>query len=294
MKCKRSELLNLMVAMGVDTCVGWPAEKFAAKMNEKGIRAFRMGDRDLGDPQLETLFTALDNAKQAGEQIEVESDASPATESGTPDPSVFAPADSATNAESSNETFPLPGANDPEHPEGGSDADPETNDHPPAKPKKGKGGRKKAATKAAKPKKEKKARKAKEPSANGEHKHWNPYGSWDKYKAHFRKNPLAIPEDGILRTTYDELVSAGKGRTPKPVTKKDILGVLVLNYKDRDPKSMEITLNNNVPGRLLRKYGVHVWKQRMDSGEMGYYVVGDGKSPQPKESLPKKAEKSAK
>ncbi len=107
--------------------------------------------------------------------------------------------------------------------------------------------------------------------------------TWKEEKAHFAKHPLALPDEGHLAVTVEQLRAVGKTKIPKPVTKQQILAVLRKKYPDARAGSMETNLNNNVPGRLRWKYGIHVWRERLPDGKVGYYILGDGKKLQPKE-----------
>lgn len=123
-------------------------------------------------------------------------------------------------------------------------------------------------------------------------------------------NPIRMTQQGpgVMRTVYEELVAAGKGvtfekgvvggRKPKPMTKKDLHEALKIAFPDRDPAKMWVNLNNIIPCRLREHYSIHVWRQRTTDGETGYYIVGDGKTPQPgttygsRDSKPAKTPKS--
>lgn len=155
-----------------------------------------------------------------------------------------------------------------------------------------------AAVAVAKPKPRPSAGKPK--SSRKQHAGVSKMG-WDERKAYYASNPYPIPEDGVLATLVAELKKAGSSDPPKPITKAKLLDVLKKKHDDRRAESMELTINNHVPGRLRYKYGVHVWKQKLDDNKTGYYIVGEGKKPQPGQSAkstakpkpkPKKSTKS--
>lgn len=138
--------------------------------------------------------------------------------------------------------------------------------------------RKKAAAAAARP-----AKKAAGKVAGAGRSRRATGSSWEEQKAYRAKNPLQITDrgPGVMRTVVAELKAAGKGSSPKGVTKDHLLDVLKRTFEDRDPTKMQTNLSNIVPGRLKREYGIHVWKRKNESGETLYFIKGDGKTPQP-------------
>jgi hypothetical protein len=142
-----------------------------------------------------------------------------------------------------------------------------------AKGGRGKGGGTAVATKPA-------AKKAAPQAAtNGKPAPGAPYAEWLEYR---RKHPLTITDrgPGVMRTIVDELKRAGKGANPKGITKKEMLEILKLRFPDRDPLKMDTNLNNIIPGRLRREYGLLVWRRKTDDGQVAYYLYGDGRTPQ--------------
>ncbi len=101
--------------------------------------------------------------------------------------------------------------------------------------------------------------------------------SWSDKIKYWKKNPKKISDrgPGVLRTIVDELKVAGKGKTPKGVTKEFILGVLKKKFTDRTEEKMRTTLNNMLPTGLRDEYGYEVFSEKTQSGVLGYYVKGD-------------------
>lgn len=169
----------------------------------------------------------------------------------------------------------------------------------PAAANKKKGGDKVAKTKAKPAKKAAKGKakvKAAKPSGNGKHK---PSGNgtagmtWKEKLVYWKKHPKPISDrgPGILRAIVDELKAAGKGANPAGVTKEHLLGVLAAKFTDRAADKMETYLNNMLPTGLRDEYGVHVRSRRPEGELTHYWIVGDGKNPQPKTKAKAKAAK---
>lgn len=307
MKISQSDLTRLFVAMGVDTATGWSADKLEAKVNQDGgIARYRDADRVLDDPELEALYQGIVAAQADRDHVTVvagepEPEPQPESQADAPDPSVFGDPDPDPTpaAEPAAETPDAPA------PPPASKPRPRTAGKKPAKEKKPvavaakprPAARVTVKPRAAKPAAKKRAAHA-HAHANGNGKaakdSWNPHGTWDAYKKFYAKNPRPVPEKGVLATVVAELKAAGKGSKPKPVTKEQIVDVLAAKFEDRDPVKMATNLNNILPTGLRIEYGLHVWKQKLtdDKGNVstGYYIHGDGRTPQPEQPP---AEKSA-
>lgn len=284
MQISQSDLTALFVAMGVDTATGWDAAKLEAKVNQAGgVSRYRDADRVLDDPELETLFQSIVTAQAGGAQITVTPDAAD-----VPDPSVFGNPDPAPGVAQAEPAAPPAAKPKP----AGKKPAKEKPVAVTAKPKPKPAARATAKPKAqAKPKPAAKKKAAHAPGTNGkaEKDSWNPFGTWDAYKKHYAKNPRPVPEKGVLATVVAELKAAGKGAKPKPVTKDQIVDVLFATFPDRTKQKMATNLNNILPTGLRIEYGIHVWKAKVGDST-GYYIVGDGRTPQPEQPP---AEKSA-
>lgn len=104
--------------------------------------------------------------------------------------------------------------------------------------------------------------------------------SYAEWAAQFQKKPMAITPrgPGVMRAVVEELKAAGKAK--KVLTKAELLDILKARFPDRDQLKMLTNLNNLIPGRLKRFYGIHVWKGKTDKGETGYFIQGDGRAAQ--------------
>jgi hypothetical protein len=108
--------------------------------------------------------------------------------------------------------------------------------------------------------------------------------------------PLPFDETrgpGVIRTLVDYLKAASPD---KPLTKEAAVAKLKAAFPDRDEAKLTTTVNNQIPSRLRIVRGIHVW-----SNATGYWIAGDGKTPQkdkirpttqPKESQVKNAAKA--
>lgn len=289
MQISQSDLTSLFVAMGVDTATGWPADKLEAKVNQEGgVSRYRDADLTLPDPVLEQLYQSIVSVQAAGGQVTVAPDGVEPAGVDVPDPSVFGAADAPAEP-----TAPPPARPKPTRRQPVKKEKPVTTA---AKPAARVTAKPRAAKPAAKPRDAKPAAKKKAshaPGTNGkaEKDSWNPFGTWDNYKKHYAKNPRPVPNAGVVATVVAELKAAGKGKTPKPVTKDQIVDVLYATFPDRTKHKMATNLNNIIPGRLQRLYGIHVWKAKV--GDVtGYYIHGDGRTPQPPAEKPAKSKKA--
>ncbi len=139
----------------------------------------------------------------------------------------------------------------------------------------------KPAPKAAKPatpakeSKPKPAPKAKAPAGKRQPAaRYEGFGNWKAYAAHLAKNPKPLDEKkgGVMVATVKALKAAG--RDNKPITKEELLGVLAAEFPDRDRSKMEVTINNNVPGRLRWMHGIEVSTGKNDAGRRTYWIGG--------------------
>ncbi len=140
------------------------------------------------------------------------------------------------------------------------------------------------------------AKPAKEPAKPKEKKEKKAKLTWAEKIAKWKKTPatLGTKGAGVFSTVLAELKAAGKGKKPTPITKEHIVGVLKEKFPDRDVEKMATSVNNLVPSRFGYKWGIHVWSDKMEDGRKGYYVVGDGKTPQPDAPKTEKVAKPAK
>lgn len=159
---------------------------------------------------------------------------------------------------------------------------------PAAKP----AGKKPAAKAADKPAAGKKpAAKVAGKKPAGSSSRYDGHATFPEWVAYLKKNPKDLPPDGVLATVVSELKAAGKGAKPNPITKDFILSVLTAKFPERDRLKMETNLENNVPSRLQWMYGIYVWSHKEPGQPKGYYIKGDGKTPQPKPVAKVKAKK---
>lgn len=136
--------------------------------------------------------------------------------------------------------------------------------------------------------------KGKSPPAKSDRKFWRddgrptadaPLSVWREYRV---GHPATLTGKGagIAKAVFDRLAAAGKGKAPKPVTKADLHAFLVEKYPDRDAAGLLTNLNNLIPTRFRNVYRLFVWTAPTPAGK-GYYVAGDGKTPQPKAGVSK-------
>lgn len=249
MKVEQAKIVDLLKRLGVDSADRWDAAKIATKVNQEGGIARYKDVSDTLPEELGSLFDELVADQTGGGVIEVV-------------PSVDSEPTVGTEPESA-----------------------------PAAPANGKPKKKPVAGK--RPKTVKKPRNepaAKKPAAltNGRRSaRYDGFGTFSEWIAHLKKNPKELPTDGVLFVTVRELRAAGKRANPKGVTKEYLLGVLHEEFPDRPMEKLETNLNNNVPTRLNWMYGIHVWSVKGDNNtKLGYYISGDGKTPQPKSAAP--------
>lgn len=129
---------------------------------------------------------------------------------------------------------------------------------------------------ARKPRKKKPKKKPQTQAAGEEPKEYpKGFASWPDAKkvAYWKNNPRPIPPDGLARAAYDQLVAAGRGRHPRPISKAGLLLALAHTFKGRDQQKMANNLNNLVPGRMRDVYGQNVQKKKLEDGSYGYYIV---------------------
>lgn len=239
MKVNRIDMVRLFQELGVDTADQWDNLKLAVKCNHKdgGITRYVEEGMTIDEPGAEKLFIRIAAHQKSGGVVEVVDDAP-------------APPPVAKLAKVAREVVTPPPPPEPKkrRPPGRKPAAPDGNPDPQL----GGGRLKRKKHAAGRP---------------------EPAGGWREERAFYGKHPLPLPDDGVLRVTYDELVHAGKGAKPKPVTKEYLLGVLVERFPGRTRDKLETNLNNNVPGRLAWKYGVEVSREKVESGRMGYYIT---------------------
>lgn len=270
MQVSRTKMEELLVALGVDTARGWDVQKMNQRVNaDGGVDRYFDSSIPIADVAVRGLFDEIVAHQKAGNPIEVVVDPEPvAGDDGT-----FSLVDAPLGE---SETKPKPAKKQA--------AKPKPSPKKPVKKVKPKisvnladpagvkaalkkpGKKPAAAVKAAaKPKP-----KAKPKAVPGVVVTSPTKLAWRDRVRYYRKHPLPIPPEGVLRVTYDELLHAGK--TGVPVTKDFLLGVLQDKFPDRDVVKMRTTLGNNVPGRLGWKYGVDVVRKKVENGRMGYFV----------------------
>lgn len=301
-KVPAARLVNTLVSLGVETARDWSVAKLEQKINDgSGIAKYRDGDAPIADPDLEQCYQDVVAAQSRGDFVVPEGDA--------PEPDTFSLAEPAeaplpVDAERDENTTP---ESEPALPVQ-STVVPTTNTEPEAPSVI-------SSPSAARTTAKKPGRPAKktQPEPSGAGRKRTPGrppadAPYAKKRAFWASNPITITKQGpgVMRTVIKELKAAGKGvesgKTPKPVTKKDVFEVLKLEFPDRSPEKMWTNLNNIIPCRLREHYSIHVWRQKTVGGEMGYYIVGDGSKPQPGTSYgpreakpaPKKPKKAAK
>jgi hypothetical protein len=76
-KFKASKVIELFLALQVDTAKDWDFAKLSTKL-EKGIRKYKEGDGDLKDEELNNLYNDIHAIQEAGGILEVEDDLTPA------------------------------------------------------------------------------------------------------------------------------------------------------------------------------------------------------------------------
>lgn len=86
---------------------------------------------------------------------------------------------------------------------------------------------------------------------------------------------------GVVRVILEQLVEAG--RRNEPITKQELLDVLVRKFPERSPDKMFTTIQNRISTQFRQLNGIHVWKQCIYGQIYGYYIVGNGKTPQKRE-----------
>ena len=86
------------------------------------------------------------------------------------------------------------------------------------------------------------------------------------------------------RVKYDPKTGHVSG-TPDPLSKADLHTAMCTKFPERDPRKMYNYLSNLVPFRLKDERGVWCWKglTKEDTPKLGFFVVGAGEDPQPKE-----------
>jgi hypothetical protein len=278
MQIRHSELVKLLVSMNVEAD-SWDVVKLTKRINqEPGISRYNEPPITFFDPEMEKLYNTIVADQAAGNLVEVISDipepTPPVPESETFALPVETPATEPivvadpTVVDAVVETTPEPVPTIETTPE-----NPET-ESTPKKPRRGKkpGKRAKSGTTRKMSYEEKVA-------------------AWDKK---FKKTGAPITErgPGIIRVIVEELQRAGKYKSPRPVTKKQLLEVLKAKFPDRPPEGMWTYLTNLVPTCLRIERHIHCHSKNMGGGEKGYYVIGDGREPQVKETKePKKAKK---
>lgn len=295
MKVDQKDLVDLLLALGVETAPMWAETgRLEAKINQdEGIgRYVDPPTNRPDDPELSNLYDRIVSAQASGETIEVIS------------------LDPAPEREPENETAPeaeaepdfaqaIPEVEQNGQVHEGAESEPENETAAP--PKRGRGRPRKDQTGASPPVRTRKpaasrvstkskrvrseSRKTRKPakSSGRGSTYYGGFKSFKEWCEHLEKEPKPIPEEGITRTLYDELVNAGKGAKPRPVTKEYLLKVLQKKFRNNDADKMWTNINNTVPSRLLWMHGIHVWRYRPeDGGPMGYYIVGNGRKPQPK------------
>lgn len=241
---KRSRLVALFVACGVDTAANWDRGTGPAKLRSKldgGMKKYREPGAAIADPELEALFTEIVAAQTEGRPVEIDDDVTGA-----------APAKAAAGPSANGK--PKAAAKEPAAPKGGK--------KPAAVPAPKVGGKKKAA--AAEPA----AKKPRGGMSYAERREWK------------KTNAIPITDrgPGVSRFIVEQLQKASQS---KPLTKAVLLERMKLEFPDRDATRMATTINNHIPSRLRTDRHIHVWKMRMKDDSTGYWIEGDGSTPQP-------------
>jgi hypothetical protein len=237
---KYSEVVDLLVALGLDTVRTWRADKVSAVLNTApGLKQFVPADLPvLNVTQTALLEQILGNPNNEEFSVEIDAQPVPLRAKGKKPPSKNKPSPKKEN--------PVP---------------------------------KKAAAK----KKESKpipSEKTK-PSTPALTAHGEPvapypkgFSEWGmkKKEEYWKKHSRPIPKEGAVPCLFRHLCGAGKGKTPRPLTKKDLLSLLKTELSYRETGGLESYLNTMVPGRFRDVYGVTVHKQKMESGSWGYWI----------------------
>lgn len=268
MQVRKSELVRLYEAVGVDTAAGWDAAKLAKRTNEKpGVSRYLEPGQKIDDAELSALYDRIATATDNGEPVEVIED-SAETGKSTGAEAQKAPAKPAASKSPAPKSAPASKGKPAATPAKGNPA-------PKGKP---------APAKAATPKKS----PAKAATAKGERP------SWKARLAKWAKEPAKLSGKGVFSAIVEELKAAGKGKeNERGVTKDELTRVLKKRFPDRDETKMATSVSNMVPSRLRYKFGIHCWKRKTDDG-LAYYVVGDGRQEQPEEKSVKSSKVAAK
>lgn len=241
---KQAEVVEVLVALGVDTAPDWDLPTLQAKVNAAGGLA-RFFDGTTALPaHLGTIYDDIAKAQAAGHDVSV---------------------------------APAPVA--PVEPKGKKGA---------AKKKKAVGKTAAIAAPKAKTKSKSKPRSKAKPdgtvTAHEKGRHKTYAERQIEWKKRWGKIGQPISEKAVVaKALFDILCQAGRGRKPEPLTKDEILKIMVQRFPDRDPNKMSTTINNFIPTRFCRKHHVYVWSVR-DKGFNRYWIKGDGKTPQPVEA----------
>ena len=242
MRIPESTMVTLLVSLGVNA-EKWPLEKLNARVNQSGGVARYMEGQTIPS-DLQSIYDEIVVDQTAGNLVEVYADMP--------------------------ETIPDETVGGTEN----SDTKPSANGTPVKTKKK---------SKAKKPAKAKKPTKKKPPSVPKE-KVKRTYGDRMKaWKKKYGETGQPITERGlIVSLVFKELQRAGKFSPPRPITKRELHEILKAKFPERTPEKMWTYLTNLVPTRFENRRYVNIWRERMESGELGYWVVGDGTDAQPK------------
>lgn len=243
MQVNKDEVAGVFACLGVTGYLG-TADQLTLKLNVKGgIATYRKKGHQFTDPKAAALFQTIDDAQEKGALFRV-------VDGPAPKPAkVKLPKTKVVPAKASPVAKPAP------------------------KRTGGKPGRPKPAPA------EERVKKKEWFYPDGRPRHGvAPLWVWREYRV---EHPAVMTATSNARAVFDALAKAGAGKVPKPLTKADLLAVLKEKCPTRDAKKMETNLNNLIPTRLRNVYRIFVWSAPTASGK-GYYVVGDGRTPQPK------------
>lgn len=241
-------MVDLLMALGVDAAAGWDASVLAARVNSVGgIARYDDGGSAKLSPPRRQLFDDVTAHQSSGGVVAIEPDQM--QDDGAKKPVAKKKSTAKPKSKPKLKSRPVPAA---------------------------------AVVKAAPKKPAKKPAKTgpvdvdvKPPSS----------APWAVWKAYWAKHPKTVPTrgPGVLRSVIRELRFAGKAKNPRGVTKEQLVSLLAQEHTDRDPNKMRNYVSNMVPTRLREEYGIHVWTNKPRGAPTGYYLVGDGKTPQPDE-----------
>ncbi len=298
----RSDIVKVLRGIGVQECDSWPAPEIQLKVNEGGIARFldNLTAPPVLDPEQYALYESISDSQRAGELVEVIEDGIPPTKSGETE-GTFAPPDVQESAHSTDDTVldAIESVANGEHsdsdylavPEQTAEVPTETTPPlgvhtsedvvPPPHPRvKRKYTRRvlvdgKVAVKE-KPK-AKKSASAYTYRVNGQDM------VYAEMKEYYAKNPLPVPEKGVIAEIVRILKDVGAKETC--ITKAKLTERLKEKFSKKKVTSLGLTVNNLVSTRLRDVYGLQVWKRRIaagvSAGKMGYWLPYHTKRVQP-------------